>query len=98
MPKPYAHLRAQMTPEAQAQAQAKARALLDEVFEGWTLWEGASPYRYRYIELMRREWAAPLRCDPWTLHPLMNVCDLYWRPVDEGRGPGLVWHGDNTDA
>ena len=66
--------------------------------DGWSLWAyatpEASPYQYRQVELMRREWSAPLRCDPWTLHPLMNVVDLYWRTVDEGL-PVVMWREDD---
>ena len=67
---------------------------------GWSLWAYATtearPYLYRQVDLMRREWSAPLRCDPWTLHPLMNVVDLFWRPVDEGR-PTVAWR-EEADA
>ena len=67
----------------------------------WSLWTyattEASPYLHRQVDLMRQEWRAPLRCDPWTLHPLMHVVGLYWRPVDEGL-PVLVWPGEDTHA
>lgn len=55
--------------------------------DGWALWAYAtgthSPYRYHQVDLLRQEWDAPLRCDPWTLHPLMNVEGLWWRPVED---------------
>lgn len=93
MAKPYGILRAQMSAAAQAQAEAQAQALLARALRDgdaqgdWSLWADAtpehSPYRYRQVELLRPEWPAPLRCDPWTLHPLMNVEGLWWRPVED---------------
>jgi hypothetical protein len=69
--------------------------------DGWALWSyattEASPYHYTQVDLMRQEWTAPLRCDPWTLHPLMNVCDLYWRPVDDAM-PVVQWRQDDAHA
>ena len=50
MPKPYAQLRAQMSPDAQRRAQTKARLAED----GWALWADESPYDYTQVELMRR--------------------------------------------
>jgi hypothetical protein len=79
MPKPSRQLRAQMSQAAQRRAQAHAHALLAE--DGWSLWAYESPYDYTQVELMRPAWPAPQRCNPWTLHPLTNVCDLYWRPL-----------------
>ena len=67
--------------------------------DGWSLWAYSttahSPYLYTDVELMRAEWSTPLRCNPWTLHPLMNVLDLYWRPGRDAR-PIVVWQGDDN--
>ena len=93
MAKSYLVLRMQMSQAAQRQAEAQANALLAE--DGWSLWAFASPYTYQQVELMRPEWRTPLRVDPWTLHPLMNVCDLYWRPVDDAL-PVVRWRQDDT--
>lgn len=54
---------------------------------GYRLWAYAtpedSPYLYDQVEMMRQEWDAPAQACPWQLDPLMNVCDLWWRPVED---------------
>ena len=88
MAKPYSHLRAQMSLDAQRQAEETARAMLDALLPGgWSLWAYPvthdSPYHYRAVEVWRAEWDSPRVVNPWSLPLQMNVVDLYWRPLRE---------------
>lgn len=55
---------------------------------GWYPWNpqspielGHRPYNYERVEICRAEYDAPQVVDPHSLHPIMNVADLWWRPV-----------------
>jgi hypothetical protein len=55
---------------------------------GWRPWipQGdadvdTSPYQYAEVLLARQEWDTCVRVNPFALDPMMNVCDLWWRPV-----------------
>jgi hypothetical protein len=60
---------------------------------GWYPWlpltrieHGHTPYNYEMVEICRADFDAPQVVAPRSLHPTMNVVDLWWRPVrEQGR-------------
>jgi hypothetical protein len=55
---------------------------------GWYPWlpltrieHGHTPYNYEVVEICRPDFDAPQVVAPRSLHPTMNVADLWWRPV-----------------
>ena len=60
--------------------------------ERYRLWAYAtpeeSPYLYDQVELMREDWETPSLAYPRLLDPQMNVCDLWWRPVNDDHRNG----------
>ena len=52
--------------------------------EGWRLFCGGaklSPFDYTEVELWRRGWRSVTVASAYTLPPMFNVANLWWRPA-----------------
>jgi hypothetical protein len=46
-----------------------------------------SPYGYRQVEIARPDFQTPQVVAPRSLHPTINVVDLWWRPLPADADP-----------